>query len=149
MVNVTTQINIRRPVHEVADYASDPNNAPSWYKNIKAVEWSTPQPLTKGSKIAFKARFLGRELAYVYEIAELVPGQRLVMRTADGPFPMETVYTWEPLGDGSTRMTLANSGDPSGFSRLFAPFVSMAMRRANNKDLQSLKNILEDSSNSV
>jgi uncharacterized membrane protein len=54
LVNVTTQINIRRPLHEVADYASDPNNAPRWYKNIKAVEWRTPQPLIKGSKIAFK-----------------------------------------------------------------------------------------------
>ena len=48
----------------------------------------------------FVARFLGRRLAYTYEVVDLVPGERLVMRTADGPFPMETTYTWEPGARG-------------------------------------------------
>lgn len=33
---------------------------------------------------------------------EWVPAERIV-RTADGPFPMETTYTWEPAGEGGTR----------------------------------------------
>ena len=110
-----------------------------WYVNIKVVEWKTSPPVTIGSQIAFVAHFLGRRMAYTYEVVELVPGERLVMRTAEGPFPMETTYTWETTPDGATRMTLRNRGTPTGFSKWLAPFMARAMRRANRKDLAALK----------
>lgn len=142
-VDVVTEIEIERPRAAVATYAGDPTNAPAWYVNIKAIEWQTPPPLAVGSKLAFVAQFLGRRLAYTYEVTELVEGARLVMRTSEGPFPMETTYTWEAVAPGRTRMTLRNRGEPSGFSRIAAPLMAAAMRRANDKDLKRLKSILE------
>jgi uncharacterized membrane protein len=143
-VDVSSVITIARPREAVAAYAGNPDNAPAWYVNIKSVEWKTPPPLRVGSRIAFVAHFLWRRLAYVYEIVKLTPGEGLVMRTAEGPFPMETSYSWESTNDGKTRMTLRNHGSPTGFSRLVAPFMSSAMRRANQKDLARLKNLLEN-----
>jgi hypothetical protein len=89
------------------------------------------------------AQFLGRRLAYTYELVELVAGARLVMRTAEGPFPMETTYTWSDTPSGGTVMALRNRGRPSGFSRVAAPVMAAAMRRANRKDLELLKSLLE------
>jgi hypothetical protein len=142
-VDVTTRVRIAVPVSVVAAYASDPDNAPEWYVNIKSVEWLSTPPLATGSQVRFKARFMGRELAYVYEVAEWVPDRKLVMRTSDGPFPMQTTYSWELTEDDHTLMTLRNAGLPSGFSRLMAPFIRFAMRKANQKDLELLKSILE------
>ena len=145
-VDVITEIDIDRPRADVAAYAGDPSHAPEWYANIESVEWESPPPVAPGSRLAFVARFLGRRLAYTYEVVDLVPGERLVMRTAEGPFPMETTYTWHALGDDRTRMTLRNRGEPAGFGSLAAPVMAAAMRRANRKDLTALKAVLERSS---
>jgi uncharacterized membrane protein len=142
-VDVTTEIEIDRPRAGVAAYVSDPDNAPQWYGNIERVEWETPRPLGPGSRIAFVARFLGRTLEYTYEIKELSDAEKLVMSTAEGPFPMETTYTWGDSPSGGTHMTLRNRGEPSGFSKLMAPLMARFVRSANRKDLARLKRILE------
>ena len=142
-VDVLTEIVIDRERSAVARFAADPVNAPKWYENIKAMEWKTPPPLALGSKVAFVAQFFGRRLSYTYEVVELVPEERLVMRTSEGPFPMETTYTWDTLGERRTRMTLRNRGEPSGFASVMAPVMAAAMQRANRKDLALLKGILE------
>src|SRR5215475_7101506 len=142
-VNVLTDIVIERPAEAVSAYAADPSNAPAWYVNIESAQWKTPPPLRTGAQVAFTAHFLGRRLEYTYEIAEFIPGERLVMRTAQGPFPMETTYTCAPASNGTTRMTMRNRGEPTGFSRILAPIMARAMRRANSKDLARLKSILE------
>ena len=127
-VDVETEIVIARPRAEVAAYACDPDHATAWYRNIKAVTWETPPPLAVGTRLAFVAQFLG---------------ERFVMSTSEGPFPMETTYVWEDAPGGATRMTLRNRGEPAGFAKATAPLMAPAMRRANRKDLRRLKEILE------
>lgn len=143
MVDVLTDIIIHCPREQVAAYAANPENAPEWYVNIKKAEWQSEKSVDVGARIAFKAQFLGRELSYVYEIVEYVPGEKMVMRTANGPFPMETTYTWGKIDDQNTKMTLRNKGNPTGFSKLFTPFMSSMMKKANNADLKRIKSILE------
>ena len=126
----------------VASYAGDPSNAPQWYANIVSVSWQTSPPVAVGSRMDFEARFLGRRLNYTYEVVELEPGERLVMRTADGPFPMETTYTWVSVPDG-TCMRLRNRGTPSGFAKVAAPMMAMAMKGAMTKDLARLADRLQ------
>lgn len=142
-VDVTATEVIERPIDDVAAYAGDPSNAPEWYRRISSAEWQTEPPITLGSKVTFRARFLGRELVYTYEIVEYTPGERVAMRTAEGPFPMNTEYTWRPVGERVTHMTLRNHGEPTGFSKLAAPLMARAMRKAMNQDLADLKVLLE------
>jgi uncharacterized membrane protein len=142
-VDVRTGIEIEEPREDVAAYVCDPGNATEWYRNIRSVTWETPPPLAEGSRVRFEARFLGRSLAYTYEVRELVPGERLVMGTADGPFAMETTYTFEDVPGGGTRVGLRNRGEPSGFAKILSSVMANAMRRENTKDLARLKDLLE------
>lgn len=143
-LDVVTRIVIDRLAREVFEFASEPDNATRWYVNIRSVKWLTPRPLQIGTKVVFTAKFLGRQLEYVYEVTDLVPDRRMTMRTSEGPFPMQTTYAWEQADGNKTLMTLRNTGSPGGFSRLISPFMSFAMRRANNKDLQRLKILMEE-----
>ena len=145
-VDVLSQIEIDRPPREVAAFACDPDNAPRWYKNIHSVEWPDGRPtaLAVGCRVAFVARFLGRRLAYTYEFITFIPDELLVMRTAEGPFPMETRYEFAANGRGGTTMSLRNRGEPSGFGKIAAPLMQAAMLRANRKDLLAIKRLLED-----
>jgi len=143
MVDITTSIEILRPISKLSQYTSNPDNAPEWYVNIKSVEWKTPKPLSVGSQIAFIAHFLGKKLSYTYEVIEMTD-KKFIMKSSEGPFPMETTYTWDKINENSTRMTLRNKGNPGGFSKLFSPFMSMMIRKANLKDLKRLKAILEN-----
>jgi len=142
VVDVQSEIHIRAPRPEVAAYASNPDNTPRWYHNIDSARWLSEPPLRVGSQLAFSARFLGRILDYSYEFVELVPSEKLVMRTSQGPFPMQTTYTWSDSGDG-TLMTLRNNGEPRGFSVVASVLMAPMMRRAMRKDLATLKQILE------
>ncbi len=142
-VDVVTETEIARPRSEVAAFAANPDNATRWYANIESVAWETDPPLAVGSRLAFVARFLGRTLSYTYDVSEHVPGERFVMATAEGPFPMETTYEWRDSPSGGTVMTLRNRGEPSGFANVAAPLMARAMRRANTKDLRALKELLE------
>ena len=142
-LDVTTEIVIDRPVAVVAEFAADPSNAPQWYVNITSVEWKTPPPLQVGSLVAFVAQFIGKRLEYTYEFVDFVPGKQLTMTTAQGPFPMTTTYTWTALDGKTTKMTLRNHGQPSGFSKLAAPIMRLSVKRANRKDLASLKRLVE------
>jgi hypothetical protein len=142
-VDAVSEIRIARSRSEVAAYACDPDNTTAWYSNIESVVWRSPRPLAVGTRLGFIASFLGRRLDYTYEVREWAPGERFVMSTAQGPFPMETTYTWEDAGEAATRMALRNRGEPAGFARVAAPVMARAIQRANQADLRRLKAILE------
>ncbi len=142
-VNVITTIEINTSLEKLADFVFNPDNAPNWYVNIKSVEWKTQKPLQIGTQIAFKAEFLGKKMEYTYAFVDLIKNKKLVMQTAEGPFPMQTTYEISQIGENKVLMKLQNEGEPSGFSKIMTPFMTMMMRKANRKDLQLLKKVME------
>lgn len=142
-VDVASQIEIERPAGIVSAYVSDPANATAWHDHIKASSWASAPGPHVGARIAFVVEFLGRRLDFTYEIVEFSPGEKLVMRSVEGPFPMETVYAFEETRDGHTRMTMRNHGQPTGVSKLMTPMIATTLRSASERDLARLKEILE------
>jgi uncharacterized membrane protein len=141
-VDVHTEVKIARPRHDVAVYACDPDNAPAWYENVESVRWLSERPLAVGSRVEFTASFLGRRRTHAYEVLELLEGERFVMRSSQGPLPIETTYTFHDAPDGATVMALRNRSEPAGFARLTSAVIARAIARANNRDLRRLRRLL-------
>lgn len=126
----------------VAEYACDWRHDPDWIGALAEVELVTEPPFGVGSRVARTGIFLGRRIEYVNEVAEYVPGERLVMRSVKAPFPMTVTYEFADADDG-TIMRIRAQGDASGFYRLAGPLLSVAVERSIRGDLGRLRRTLE------
>ena len=141
-VDVTVEREIARERPTVAGFVMDPANDTRWIKALDSVRTLGDGPVGPGTRVERIASFLGRRIEYVNEIVELVPGERLVMRSVKAPFPMEVRYELDEAGDG-TRMRIRATGDASGFYRVAGPLLGAAVRRGIERDLDELKKVLE------
>jgi uncharacterized membrane protein len=139
-VSVTTEI--ARPADEVAAYAMEAENDPTWIGGISSARRLTPGPTAVGTQVERVAHFLGRRIDYVMEVTELDPGRRIVLQSIRGPFPMRVTYSFEPVA-GCTCVGLRVEGDAEGFYRLAGGLMGRAVRRNLRKDVTRLREICE------
>ena len=142
MVDVSTEIIINLPKEKVAEFASDPANAPSWCTHIKSVEWNNEAPLRAGTKLIFNEQIMRRRHQHVYEVVEVIPGQKMIMKTRGKGTRMETTVAWQALNENTTCMTLRSRGIPNAFKPI-SPFLKLAIRKASRRNLKQLKKMLE------
>jgi uncharacterized membrane protein len=141
--DVTVEQRIDRPREEVAAYACDWRNDPTWIRALDDVRLVSDGPFGVGSRVARVASFLGRKIEYVNEIVEWDHGKRLVMKSVKAPFPMTVIYEFEDAGDGNAVMRIYTGGDASGFYRVAGPMLNAAVKRGVKGDLAQLKQLLE------
>jgi hypothetical protein len=143
-IDVASEIEIGVPREQVARFAADPGNATLWRQIFEEAEPEHVGSPQVGWRVIFVSKVLAGKVPYTYQVVEHVPGERLVMRTEDGPFPVQTTYAWEDAGDGATRMTLQTSGEPKKHTtKLAVRLMTKAWRKADAKDLAALKAVLE------
>src|SRR5688572_10299868 len=102
MVDVKTEIIINLPKEIVAEFVSDPGNAPSWCAHIKSVEWNQNAPLRAGVKIVFSEQIMRRHQRYVCEMVEIIPGQKVMVKTRNKSMRMETTIAWQAINENTT-----------------------------------------------
>jgi len=147
-IDIAVETAIARPREEVASFAMDPANDPLWIGGISEARKVTDGPLVPGSRVARVATFLGKRIEYVNEIDELAPGERLVMHSVAGPFPMRIAYEFANRGSGAVAR-IRIEGDAAGFFAIAAPLLRRKVRRSVEADLATLKGLLEGSSESA
>ncbi|MGH2650348.1 MAG: SRPBCC family protein [Actinomycetota bacterium] len=141
-IDVTAEAAIARPHEEVAGYALDYRNDPVWIGGIREAELVDDGPFGAGSRVRRVAKFLGRRIEYVLQVAELEPGRRIVMRSVKSPFPMLVTYEFVDA-PGGTLARIRVQGDPSGSYRLSDRLMAPMVRRSIGKDVRRLKELLE------
>jgi polyketide cyclase/dehydrase/lipid transport protein len=145
-IDTRAVILVARAREEVAAYLRDPGNDPDWIGGLRSARLVTEPPVGVGSRIERVASFLGRRIEYVNEIIELT-GTRLAMRSIRSPFPMRVTYGYDDVGDDATTTTEVSvrvEGDASRLYRLADPLLAVLVRRSVQRDLRTLKRLLED-----
>jgi hypothetical protein len=143
-IDTRAVILVARPREEVAAYLRDPGNDPDWIGGLRSARLVTGPPVGVGSRVERVASFLGRRIEYVNEITEL-SGTRLAMRSVRSPFPMRVTYGYDDTGDAATtEVSVRVEGDASRLYRLADPLLAMLVRRSVQRDLRTLKRLLED-----
>jgi hypothetical protein len=145
MVDVKTEIIINLPKEIVSEFVSDPGNTPGWCSQIKSVDWNQHAPLRAGVKIVFNEQGTRRYQQYVCEVIEIIPNQKMVMKTRHDNMRMETVIAWRAIDENTTCMTIWNRGIPRALSRIITPFMALAIRNTSRRNLKQLKKMLETS----
>jgi uncharacterized membrane protein len=142
-IDTTAVIAVARPRAEVAAYLRDPGNDPGWIGGVRSARLVTAPPVGVGSRVERVASFLGRRIEYVNEITELT-GTRLAMRSVRSPFPMRVTYGFEDAGDAATEVSVRVEGDAGHLFRLAGPLLSPLVHRSVQRDLRTLKRLLEN-----
>jgi uncharacterized membrane protein len=144
-IDTRAVIAVARPREQVAGYLRDPDNDPHWIGGLRSARLVTEPPVGVGSRVERVATFLGRRIEYVNEITELT-GTRLAMRSVRSPFPMRVTYGFDDAGDATTEVSVRVEGDASHLYRLADPIMSILVRRSVQRDLRTLKHLLEGTS---
>ena len=93
-MRVEESIEIGRPLKEVFDYVSEPDNFPEWTGTAIDVSKGTPGPVRERDTFTVAIKFLGRRFETPYERTSYEPDRLFKERAAGGPIPdQEWTYT--------------------------------------------------------
>jgi uncharacterized membrane protein len=140
-IDVTAEVQVRRPRDEVAAYMTDPANDTQWIGGLREARVIGGGPLGEGSRVARVASFMGRKVEYVNQITALEPGRMLDMRSVKAPFPMHITYTFEDRDGGTLVRNHVRGG--GGLFSLGSPLFAPMVRRNVQRDLERLRDLLE------
>jgi uncharacterized protein YndB with AHSA1/START domain len=144
MFTVERSARIARPPSEVFAYVADPRNDPAWRSAVRDVRLP-PGPLAAGARYELVEEVppMGRKV-YEQEVREYVPGRRFVVATVAGPLLHPTQrYTFEPEGEGATRLRVEMEVRGVGAFRLLEPLLRGPVRQRVEEYLEKLRGVLE------
>ena len=143
MIKHQTEQTIERPAADVWAYAAEIARHPEWMGVTDAAVLHGV-----GSEVGAR----GRERLVLgpfkwdaeFEVAEAVPGRRIVWRSVAGtPFDIEVSLDLAPAGPNSTRATYGAEIQPHGLWRLLAPLMAAEGKAGPERELRRLKENLE------
>jgi uncharacterized membrane protein len=133
---------INRPVQEVFDFATNPDNTPKWQSSVESAEWTSNGPVGVGATWRAESKFLGRKIEATTQVTSWDPPNVNAFKTIGGPVPFENRMTFEAM-NGGTQMSISGSAELGGFFKLAEGLVGKQVEKQIGSDFAALKLLLE------
>jgi uncharacterized protein YndB with AHSA1/START domain len=142
MINLISSTLIERPVEQVFDFVSTPENDFQWQYGTLATA-----RLPKGSGVMqtfFRSigHLMGRRNLSTFEIIEFEPNKKYEFKSLSGPVHSRTSYTLENV-NGGTRINISIQASAPDFLHITEELLWNTMKKQLEEDIARLKSILE------
>jgi uncharacterized protein YndB with AHSA1/START domain len=143
MIDFTVEVDIRRPVHHVFVYSTDPDRLPTWQTNTVSSIPEGDGVIGVGTRLREIHRGPGgKEFASLVEVTEYEPNRAFALHVIEGT-PVDARITYEPTATDGTRMRFRAFGKLTGPMRLAQPVLGRMLKRQFTAQLATLKRVLE------
>ena len=143
MIDLVSTTLIERPLKQVFDFVSTPENDSQWQYGTLATA-----RLPKGSaamQTFFRSigHLMGHRTLSTFEVIEFEPNNKYGFKSLSGPVHSRTSYTLEEVGS-RTKLHISVQASAPDFFQITERVLSKTMRRQLDENVARLKTILEE-----
>ena len=140
-----TKIMINRPVKEVWDFFKNPDNLVRWLSGFQKFEHVSGTPGTVGAKAKHHFLERGKELVLDGELTEVVEEKRIIGILDSSMMLNKVTNSFTDMGNDQTEVSLSSDTQFKGFLwKQVGPLMKGEFKKRQEKDLQTLKDLLEN-----
>ena len=144
MINLISNKLIYRPVKQVFDFISIPENDFQWQYGILKSAQISEGGIGVGTFFRSIGHFMGRRIEGTFEVTEYEPNKKYGFKSLSGPLHSQTLYTFE-LAGGATKVNISTQASATNVFQSDELVLEKKMKKQLKENLELLKDILEQS----
>jgi hypothetical protein len=142
MINLNMSTMIYRPVKQVFDFMSTPENDFQWQYGTLASAKISEGLSQVGTSFRSIGHLLGRRVQSTFEVTEYEPNRKYGFKSLSGPLRFHTSYTFE-VDKGVTRIDISTQVNAINFYQVNQGVLEKGMKKQLKENLAMLKELLE------
>lgn len=142
MINLNLSTMIYRPIKQVFNFMSAPENDFQWQCEILTSARLSEGVSTIGTLFRSISHLMGQRIESTFEVTEYEPNRKYGFKSLSGPLQSQTSYTFE-IAAGSTKITVSTQANVVNFFQVGEGILEKKMKKQLKENLAMLKIILE------
>lgn len=144
MINLDFGVLIDRPMKDVFNFVSNPNNMSKWNSAVVSLEQVSSGAVGVGSKFKTVGEMMGRRIEGEMQITAYEPDTKCGFQVNAGPMQVNLTLSFKTVGTG-TKVSLNAQGNPGGIFKLAEGMMTGQIKSMMEGNLARLKSALEGS----
>lgn len=142
MIDIHSSTSIYRPIRQVFEFMSTPENDFQWQYGTLASARISEGDERIGTAFRSVGHMMGQRSQSTYEVTEYEPNRKYGFKSLSGPLQSFTSYTFTPAR-GCTQVEISLQANAVNLVDLNENVLQKRMKKRIKEDLAMLKNILE------